>query len=149
MTVTITPEESFRAAVAEAVNGTFLDGFVFLTAGEGSGSNLSLPYLALHDRSAAPILDGQFIDGDSAHHMRSSYVYSASNGNYYLGQNAFDGTYGIDPNKYVISADSMAQIFAELGTVTGMLRNAEQVTAMYGYLRRIREELCSRTSSTR
>ena len=35
VTVTITPEESFRAAVAEAVNGTFLDGFVFLTAGEG------------------------------------------------------------------------------------------------------------------
>ncbi len=129
VTVTITPEESFRAAVAEAVNGTFLDGFVFLTAGEGSGSNLSLPYLAFYgDWSAAPILDGQFIDGDSAHHMRSSYVYSASNGNYYLGQNAFDGTYGIDPNKYVISADSMAQIFAELGTVTGMLRNAEQVT---------------------
>ena len=148
MTVTITPEESFRAAVAEAVNGTFLDGFVFLTAGEGSGSNLSLPYLAFYgDWSAAPILDGQFIDGDSAHHMRSSYVYSASNGNYYLGQNVFDGTYGIDPNKYVISADSMAQIFAELGTVTGMLRNAEQVT--YTVTQKDTEELCSRTSSTR
>ena len=68
-------------------------------------------------------------------------------GNYYLGQNAFDGTYGIDPNKYVISADSMAQIFAELGTVTGMLRNAEQVT--YTVTQKDTEELCSRTSSTR
>ena len=80
VTVTITPEESFRAAVAEAVNGTFIDGFVFLMAGENSGSDLSLPYLAFYgDWSAAPVLDGLFIDGDSAHYMRSSYVYSASN----------------------------------------------------------------------
>ena len=129
VTVTITPEESFRAAVAEAVNGTFIDGFVFLMAGENSGSDLSLPYLAFYgDWSAAPVLDGLFIDGDSAHYMRSSYVYSASNSYYYLGQNVFNGAYGIDPDKYVISADSMAQIFAELGTVTGMLRNADQVT---------------------
>lgn len=99
---------------------SFIDGFVFLMAGENSGSDLSLPYLAFYgDWSAAPVLDGLFIDGDSAHYMRSSYVYSASNSYYYLGQNVFNGAYGIDPDKYVISADSMAQIFAELGTVTG------------------------------
>ncbi len=149
MTVTITPEESFRAAVAEAVNGTFLDGFVFLTAGEGSGSNLSLPYLAFLrrlERRSHP-WTASSLTAILAHHMRSSYVYSASNGELLLGQNAFDGTYGIDPNKYVISADSMAQIFAELGTVTGMLRNAEQVT--YTVTQKDTEELCSRTSSTR
>lgn len=58
VTVTITTGDAFRAAVADAVNGVFLDGFVRLHADAQSGSDLGLPYAAFFgDYDDAPLLD--------------------------------------------------------------------------------------------
>ena len=129
VTVTITAEEEFAEAVAEAVNGTFLDGFVMLTASEDSGSDLSFPYLAFYgDWGSASVLEDYYADEDSTNYMQQSYVYSASNSYYYLGQNIFNSSLGINTDRYVISADSLSQIYSKLGTVTGLLRNAESLS---------------------
>ena len=128
LTVTITPEEGFKTAVAAAVNGTFLDGFVMLHAAEGSGSDLSLPFLAFYgDWSAAPVMDGA-LGGEEPAYMRPSYAYSSSNGNYLLGQNIFDREIEVDPAKSAISPNSLAAIFSGVATCTGLLRNTDHMT---------------------
>ena len=127
VTVSIVANDTFKDAVAQAENGTFLDGFVRLTAGPDCGSSLTVPYLAFYgDWGTPPILEDAYGDESPVYYMKQSYAYSSSNGYYYLGQNMFDGSFHTD--RYVISPDSLAQTFAGVATCTGLLRSAEKLT---------------------
>ncbi|SDB02789.1 leucine-rich repeat protein [Eubacterium oxidoreducens] len=125
--VTIKAEDSFKEAVKEAVNGTFIEGFVQLKAQDESGSDLSFPYLGFYgDWSSEDIIENSLGDEDTTYYYKQSAVYSGSNSYYYLGQNIFTGSYNAD--RYAISKDSLAQIFTSLTTVTGLLRSAAKMT---------------------
>lgn len=124
--VTIAFGDAFKEAAAEAVNGTFVDGFVMLSADDNSGSDLSLPFLAFYgDWGMAPIFDGTEIDGDYS--MGQTKVYSTSTDKE-LGQNLFDASLGIMPDKYVVSTKGLYGFVLGLRTQTYLLRNADKLT---------------------
>ena len=53
VTVTVKANDTFKNAVADAVNGMFVDGFVMLKASEG-GVNLSVPYVGFYGDWSRP-----------------------------------------------------------------------------------------------
>ncbi|MCR5666170.1 MAG: leucine-rich repeat protein [Eubacterium sp.] len=127
VTVTITANEEFKDAVKEAVNGTFIEGFVQLTADETSGSNLSIPYLGFYgDWGAEDLIENAYTDEDNSYLFKQSAVCSGSNSYYYLGQNVFTGA--MDADRFAISNNSLGQIFQSVTTMTGLKRCASKMT---------------------
>ncbi|QKF07765.1 leucine-rich repeat protein [Berryella wangjianweii] len=88
--VTLTCEQSFKDAMAAAVNGTFVDGFLFLKP-VGAGQQLSLPFLGFYGAwNAAPVFDASLYGGQ-APHLVSTKLMNGSTG-YPLGLNPLDPT---------------------------------------------------------
>lgn len=132
VTVTITLSDAMKAQFnRQTPNGTFVDGFVMLDA--DSGVDLSLPFLAFYgDWGQLPMLDGTEY-GDEGYSMFGSTVYNAfpEQGNV-LGQNhiaiAKGLNWGVMPEKFAISPQSLGNSSKILGTNTGLLRNAEDMS---------------------
>lgn len=71
-TVTIACEESFKQAVAEASNGTFVDGFVMLKGVNGA-TDLSIPFMGFYgDWGKASVFDGKLATSDA--HLWGNYL---------------------------------------------------------------------------
>lgn len=132
VTVTITLSDAMKVQFnRDTPNGTFVDGFVMLDS--DSGVDLSLPFLAFYgDWGQLPMLDGTEY-GDEGYSMFGSTVYNAfpEQGNL-LGQNhiaiAKGLNWGVMPEKFAISPQSLGNSSKILGTNTGLLRNAEDMS---------------------
>ncbi len=137
--VEITAGDAFKAAVAEAVNGTYIDGFVRLES--DSVPNLSIPFLGFYgDWGQAPIFDADLTSGQA--HIYGSAFVNVNNG-LPLGINpldreAQDGVLinpaaHVKPERAVLSPTRYAVSPNQAQTVTGLLRNAD--TLSYQFVR--------------
>ena len=136
VTVSVAPGADFASyAAANAPKGTFIDGFVRLAAQNGSGPDLSVPYLGFYGSwGAADVFDAKASDAASspAHIYPSAFVDSRTGRS--LGANPFAprNTETVpDPGRYVVSraASSLATRRAE--PRTGLLRSVHTLTSTY------------------
>ena len=124
VSVTISVDDGssdFMDAIAQAVSGSFLDGFVLLDAA-GDGVDLSLPFLAFYgDWGALPVFD----DFD-APCLAESYLsdYSLQ---YILGLNYGEEEDYLNWDRCAISPLSYNQYFTEVRSNTSTLRNLESM----------------------
>ncbi|AET57949.1 peptidase S8 and S53 subtilisin kexin sedolisin [Paenibacillus terrae HPL-003] len=131
VTVKITLSDALKAQLDQATkNGTFIDGFVMLNAEKGV--NLSIPFVGFYGDWGQPrIFDGTEY-GKEGYSMLGSTVYNLYPGvQYLLGQNqvaiALDLNWGVMPEKFAISPNSLGNSSKIVGISTGMLRNAESL----------------------
>ncbi|MGG1616262.1 leucine-rich repeat protein [Paenibacillus sp. NRS-1781] len=131
VTVKITLSDALKAQFDQATkNGTFIDGFVMLNAEKGV--NLSMPFVGFYGDWGQPrIFDGTEY-GKEGYSMLGSTVYNLYPGaQYLLGQNqvaiALGQEWGVMPEKFAISPNSLGNSSKILGISTGMLRNAESL----------------------
>ncbi len=133
VTVTVTCDSAFTGwAAANTPNGTFVDGFAFFRAADGSngGVDLSVSFMGFYgDWSDADVLDK---DVDEAYHSYGSSLVDGSTGEY-LGVNPLDDSAAsdaskVDMDKVVISNSSYAYAPNAVATKTGLLRNADKLT---------------------
>lgn len=133
VTVTVTCDSAFTNwAATNTPNGTFVDGFAFFRAADGSngGVDLSVPFMGFYgDWSAADALDK---DVDENYHSYGSSLVDGSTGEY-LGVNPLDDSAAndaskVDMDKVVISDSSYAYAPNAVATKTGLLRNADNLT---------------------
>lgn len=136
VTVSVAPGAAFASyASANAPKGTFIDGFVRLAAQNGSGPDLSVPYLGFYGSwGAADVFDAKASDAavSPAHIYPSAFVDSRTGRP--LGANplAPRNTETVpDPGRYVVSraASSLATRRAE--PRTGLLRSVHTLTSTY------------------
>ncbi|MCR5582134.1 MAG: leucine-rich repeat protein [Eggerthellaceae bacterium] len=130
-TVSIACDDAFRAAVS-AENGTYVDGFAFLSSVD-SGVDLSVPFLGfLGDWAAVPAFDGAIDDGGAssvANVYDSTLVNAATSGA--LGANPLDGSDGGDASKMVVSNAKATGAPSGALPQTGLLRNAQSLSYAY------------------
>jgi|GEM_PF-5407668 len=124
--VTIRPLDGFAAWLSDsgAVNGAFLDGYVRLTAAEGCGSNLGLPWLAFYGDwgAAGPLLD---YAEETAPYAVTTAEETA------LGLNVFEYAAGGSApytDLYAVSPNSADGLFTSVLSHTALLRSAQRVT---------------------
>ncbi len=136
LTVTIAADQKFKDFVAaNAPNGTFVDGFLKLTAANtDTAADLSVPFLGFYgDWSQAPVFDGT--QGSDNVHIYGSQL-SDSNG-VPLGVNPLepdpdgDGVYQPDTSKMVVSNMQYSSSPNQAVPSTGLLRNANELTYEY------------------
>lgn len=131
VTVSISTDKRFANAVKQAVNGTFIDGFVQLVAQDAP--SISVPFLGFYgDWSKAPAFDKTLVSEQE--HISGTFLYNSSFGAL-LGMNplepngvqkAFsDPSAYIKEDRYVLSASVVGGKPNEFQTYTGLLRNAE------------------------
>lgn len=132
VTVTLILSDTFKQQLdSMAMNGTFIDGFVFLT--EADHKQLSLPFLGFYGDWSQPALFDKAVYDEEDYSARASYPYNRHTGaNYLLGQNfiavANDEPEEIEPDKFVISPKGYYKTARIIGTATSLLRNAESLT---------------------
>lgn len=139
--------QEYRDAMASAVNGAFVDGFVFLKPVEADGVELSIPFMGFYGSwSKAPVFDGSIYEGTGA---ASGYAtrLNMPGGTYPLGINP------LDPDAFrkaaagdlsVVNADKLVisnQIVSKKAAVpaspsavvpsTGLLRGASKLDYAY------------------
>ncbi len=138
-TVSITCGDAFKQAVAEAANGTFVDGFALLESTDG-GVDLSVPFMGFYgDWGEASAFDNTLWDADGYHIYGT--VMANGNSGYPLGINPLDedamnrvdmGNYSdIDPNKMVVSNMGYSSAPSSLRPLTGLLRSVDSLTYEY------------------
>lgn len=129
LTVSISCGDEFKQFASENTpNGTFVDGFAFLTSADG-GIDLSVPFMGFYgDWSAASVFDSSA--GDGYHTFGTKFIVGDTG--YPLGINPFSENRGdeaaIDPDKYVLSNSSMWGAPTSVTSETGMLRNVDKLT---------------------
>ncbi len=129
--------EEGKEALSDFVNGTFLDGYIQLTAQDGI--DLVVPYLGFYgDWGAAPVFDDTMYDEETASVYASAIanfsIYSGSG--FYLGTNLFAGE--DSPLFDVYDADKVAYASRDsyygrnnwymLFSILGLLRAPEKLT---------------------
>lgn len=132
VTVTVRADQPFVDAVAPAVNGLFLDGFVRFSADDAP--ELGIPYLAFFgDWSAAPVFDAPAATGDA--HMFGSVLVNSGNG-VPLGVNPLDEAAvaqsiadpkTADPERRVVAPTRFSASNNRVQMATGTLRNVEEL----------------------
>gem|GEM_PF-808677 len=131
VSVTITLSDELKQQLDRtAVNGTFIDGFVLLTEEQ---HQLSLPFLGFYGDWAQPALFDGTQYGEEGFSIKGSYPYNKhAEAPYLLGQNhialELGGEGVIEPEKFAISPKGLSKVARAIGTSTGLLRNAEQLT---------------------
>lgn len=148
VTVSITCEDAFKTwASANTPNGTFVDGFAMFKAAD-EGVDLSVPFMGFYgDWSKAPVFDGKLIPGDDAEEGQLTgdyHIYGtveADPNGYALGLNTLDsdattrfqaGDYSVvDTDKMVVSNMGFSTSPNQLVPLTGLLRNADNITYTY------------------
>ncbi|WP_435299927.1 S8 family serine peptidase [Timonella sp. A28] len=132
--VRITADKRFRAAVKEASNGTFIDGFVRLTS--SSNPALTIPFVGFYgDWSQVPVFDAPAVSGNA--HISGSVLYNTTFKSI-LGVNPLDpqGTQNaltnpsatIKTERYVLSPVMYGGKPNEVQPLTGLLRNVSTLT---------------------
>lgn len=130
--VSLRAGDAFAQAVAEAVNGTFVEGFVTLRAPDVP--RLTIPYLGFYgDWSAAPVFDADRTGGQP--HLYGNTLVNAATGAP-LGVNPLDADRAslalvdpsvVDPSRAVVSPTRYDVSNVRVQTLTGMLRSADQL----------------------
>ncbi len=139
VTVKLHLTEEGKTALADFVNGTFLDGFVQLTALDEDGIDLGVPYLGFYgDWGKAEVFDDTVYDEEMASAYPSAMalfsIYSGTG--FYLGTNLFAGE---DSELFdVYDADKIAYASRDayygrnnyymLFSILGLLRSPEKLT---------------------
>lgn len=131
--VTVKVSSAWKNSVKEAVNGTYVEGFVQLTS--DTAPTLSVPYLGFYgDWSDAPVFDADLVSGNE--HIAGSLLYNTS-WDAVLGVNPLDpeGTSKafsdpsavIDPERYVFSPVLVNGQPNTFQPYTGLLRNTDKL----------------------
>ena len=122
--------EEGEAALANFVNGTFLDGFIVLEDAAEGGIDLSVPYVGFYgDWGQASVFDDSIYDEEEASVFASSVsLFDLSSGNgYYLGANLFTDDLVVDKNKIAVSREMLSSGYRPF-TMMGLLRAPESLT---------------------
>jgi len=129
-TVTLSCDDSLKAQMSEAVNGTFIDGFALLEAASVDGVDLSVPYLGFYgDWSAAPVFDASEGSGEEPRRYAARIVSAATEKQ--LGVNPLSDSSEADQAKAVVSAVDAATAPNTLEPRVSLLRGAR--TLAYSY----------------
>ena len=134
--IDVTPGSEFASYVADnALNGTFLDGFVCFASKTEGQPDLAVPYLGFYgDWGKAPIFDALASEGGA--HTRASAIVNGKTGDS-LGYNplvkAADRTGNPNPQRYVISRSAASGAPTILEPRTGTLRSVHSLTSTYTY----------------
>ncbi|OUZ08592.1 hypothetical protein BHE97_13030 [Aeromicrobium sp. PE09-221] len=134
VSVTITANDAFKEGVKEAVNGTFIDGFVRLNS--DTVPDLTVPFVGFYgDWSDAPVFDASIASGEA--HIYGSALAKLGDG-MPLGVNPLDQQAQdmallepekyVDEDRFVMSPTRYGPSPNQVQPVTGLLRNAEKLT---------------------
>lgn len=145
LTISVSCEQAFKDFVSEnASNGTFVDGFALLKSVEEGGVDLSVPFMGFYgDWSSSSVFDGDLVP-DEGEEKADFHIYGSveadANG-YALGLNTLDsddadrflaGDYSVvDKDKMVVSNMGYSTSPNALVPLTGLLRNADNLTYTY------------------
>lgn len=135
--VTLRCTDQFAAAVTQARNGTFVDGFAMLKAQDDSSVDLSVPFIGFYGSWGDVPLFDEKADSGVAAHVCASYLANAKDGSV-TGCNPLDadaasaiaaGEYAqLDQARTVVSNSGEPGAINELTVHTGLLRNARSLT---------------------
>ncbi|MBQ7875636.1 MAG: S8 family serine peptidase [Oscillospiraceae bacterium] len=120
--------EEGEAALANFVNGMFLEGYIVLESENEDWINLTVPYLGFYgDWGEAPVFDDSIYD-DELYSVYGSAVaaINANGSGYYLGMNLFTEEAIIDEDK--IAVNPMDAYYYTPYTMLGLLRGAKTLT---------------------
>lgn len=145
VTVAVSCGEAFKSFASENTpNGTFVDGFALLKSVDESGVDLSVPFMGFYgDWSSASVFDDDLVP-DKGEEKASYHIYGtveADANGYALGLNTLDsddmtsfmaGDYSVvDKDKMVVSNMGFSTSPNALVPLTGLLRNADNLTYTY------------------
>ncbi|HAM15987.1 MAG TPA: hypothetical protein DCP91_09070 [Eggerthellaceae bacterium] len=131
-TVSLSCDDSFKAALSEAVNGTFVEGFALLQAKDDDGVDLSVPYLGFYgDWSAAPVFDAPLSPQGDARRYAPRIVSASTQEQ--LGANplAPAGTGTADPARAVMSCVDSEAAPNAVEPLVSLLRGARTLRFTY------------------
>ncbi|WP_313280251.1 S8 family serine peptidase [Timonella senegalensis] len=133
VTVSIKTDKRFANAVKQAVNGTYIDGFVRLVSEDAP--TLGIPFLGFYgDWSKAPVFDANL--ASEQEHISGTFLYNTTFGTILgvnpLDPNGINNAFGnpaetIKTDRYVVSAAQAGGEPSQFMTYTGMVRNAESL----------------------